>query len=77
MTATSYFQSRLDASIRLMEAATDPCVRKAHEGFVIRYRARLAESRIAATPYQPAGRSGTTFASGMRRLDRVSPAKPQ
>lgn len=78
MTAASYFQGRLDASILLMEAATDPCVRKAHEGFVTGYRARLAESRLAAaTPYKPIGQSRITLASGMRRHDRQSLVKPR
>lgn len=77
MTAASYFQRRLDASIRLMETATDPCVRKAHEGFVTGYRARLAESRLAATPYQPIGQSRDTLASGMRRHNRQSLVKPR
>ncbi|MGF7152255.1 hypothetical protein FHS96_005926 [Sphingomonas zeicaulis] len=77
MNATIYFQDRLDASIRLMKAASDPCVRKAHEGFVEGYRARLAESRIPVKPYQPAGRDGAAHASGMRRRDRGSSGGPR
>ncbi|WP_162232712.1 hypothetical protein [Sphingomonas sanxanigenens] len=77
MTTSSYLEGRLDASIRLMEAAVDPCVRKAHEGFVTRYRARLAESRIPVAPYQPAGQSGATYASGMRRVNRGSTTRPR
>jgi hypothetical protein len=41
----TYFERRLKASTRMMDAATDPCARKAHKGLVDAYRARIAAGR--------------------------------
>ncbi len=49
MDAAAYFESRLTASMDMMNATSDPCARKAHEGLVKGYRALVADhSRLAA-----------------------------
>jgi len=43
----TYFERRLKASMRMMDAAADPCARKAHQGLADGYRARIAAGRAA------------------------------
>ncbi len=40
MKASTYFECRLQASIAMMEPASDPCALKAHEGLANGYRAQ-------------------------------------
>jgi hypothetical protein len=42
-----YFEGRLSASLKLMDAATDSCAQRVHAGMVKGYRSTIASLRAA------------------------------
>jgi len=49
----TYFEDRLNISVNLMNAATDPGARMAHKGMADRYRALVVEQRTRLPRIRP------------------------